>query len=420
MGDVLEHDMALSANGATWSNAMRAAYRNSFAERGLPTRRVEAWKYSDLARALKDTVAPHDEAALSPEIEGADVISFRDGLLEAAPSSAPVASFTPLSDTLSDVSSPYADLIGAINPQLQHPIVALNAAEMRDGFVLHVPKGARLESPLHVRFDWRAAGPAAERHVRLVFLIEEGAEATFVESHVGAPHFATVVTEVKMDRGARFDHVRLERLDKNGRLSAATLGEIAEDTRYQAFYISEGGKFARHEAHLKLTGSKAEAALNGACLAAAEAHCDNTIVIAHEAPEASSSQTFRNVLGGRAHGVFQGCVKVARAAQKTNARQLCRSLLLTPNARVSAKPELEIFADDVKCSHGAASGDLDEQALFFLRSRGIPLDEARLMLVDAFLGDSVASIRDPKIRAVAGALVTDWVTRNARDAFDAR
>ena len=421
MGQLVTRESLLGARGgAKWAGAIREASLDAFNEQGIPTRRSESWKYSDLAQALKDKSPSSPAASEPPEFAGANVVAYRDGVLDTPSCDFPANGFTLLSDVLADETSPYADLIGAINPQQRHPVVCLNTADMEDGFVLHVPKGVHVFTPLHVRFDWRAHAEPSERgrHVRLIVVLDEGAEATLIESHVGAPHFATVVTETRLAPGARLDHVRLERLGETGCLSAATIGEIDAGARYQGFYLSEGARFARHEALLKLTGEKAEAVLDGALLAAGATHADNTIVIAHDAPDTSSRQTFRNVLGGKAQGVFQGCVKVSRAAQKTDAKQMCRSLLLSRKARISAKPELEIFADDVKCAHGAASGDLDEQALFFLRSRGIPLAEARIMLVEAFLADGVDAIGNEAVREATRGLITDWIARHGREVFE--
>ena len=422
MEQLLAREAPPESAATDWASAFRAANREAFADLGLPSRRNEAWKYSDLAQALNErkseNAAPMAAAPDPIAIAGADLVCFRDGALESG--AALPGDVAKLAEAIAGPSED-ARLLGAVYPQANHALIALNASELGEGLILHVKKGEHRETPLHVQIDWTALSTPSDRgrHVRLLVIVEDGAEATLVESHIGEPPFATLVTEIKLSAQARLNHVRLERIGPSGRLSGVTLGELQTSARYQAFYFSEGARFARHEAHLKLAGENAEAVLDGACLAAGETHCDNTIVIAHDAPNAQSRQFFRNVLGGRAHGVFQGCVKVARPAQKTDARQMCRSLLLSRKARISAKPELEIFADDVKCSHGATSGELDEQALFFLRARGIPLEEARIMLVEAFLGDGVDSIANESVREAARALTTDWLAAQASEAFHA-
>jgi Fe-S cluster assembly protein SufD len=194
-----------------------------------------------------------------------------------------------------------------------------------------------------------------------------------------------------------------------------TSAAIAAGAQYQGFYLSEGAHFARHEALLELAGEAAEAAIDGAYLVSDTRHCDNTTVIVHAARQTVSRQAFRGVLSGKARGVYQGCVKVRREAQQTDAKQMSRTLLLSRKAEMVTKPELEIFADDVQCSHGATTGELDEAALFFLRARGIPEAEARAMLIEAFLGEALATIGSEALRASATAVVQDWLSAHAGD-----
>jgi Fe-S cluster assembly protein SufD len=398
--------MTARAEGAVpWLSSLRERARTKFG--GLPTRRVEAWKYSDLARALEDTPQAETGEALPPLIlVGADLVQFEDGLLMRAPED-----MQSLRQVLGDPMAPMAALIGTINPQTDHALLQLNTALMEDGLILHVPRGVRRDKPVQIRFSWPEG--AEGRHLRLVIVLEEGAQLTLLETHEGAPSFASIVTEAKLGAGAQLTHTRLERLGAGARQAAITLAELGRSSSYRAFYLSEGAAFARHEALIRLAGEGAEAVLDGAFLVTGARHCDNTTVLTHDAQKTVSRQAFRGVLSGSARGVYQGAVSVKPSAQGTDARQLSRTVLLSHKAEIATKPELEILADDIKCSHGASAGELDHDALFFLRARGIPESEARGLLVSAFLDEALQAIGDEDQRLLATDAVHHWLERHA-------
>lgn len=412
MGNAIsEGSLVETAAIADPASALRKKGRTAFAARGFPSRHVEAWKYSDLARALNDKV-PEDGPAPAPlSVPGAYMAAFENGVLDEARSSFRDAGGLSLRNVLADPMSPFLSDLGTVNPAEDHPLLGLNTALMEEGVVLRVPKGQALAHPLHLSFDWQSA--TGGHHLRVLLILEEGAEATLIETHRGSPSFATIVSEVRLARDAKLTHVRLERLGASARQSAIVSGEIGASASYRAFFLSEGGHFSRHEALLKLKGEAAQAKLDGAYLSADTRHCDNTTVIAHAAPHTTSRQAFRGVVGGRARCAYQGCIKVEPQAQGTDARQMSRALLLSHRAEVATKPELEIFADDVKCAHGATIGELDAAALFFLRARGIPEAEARALLVEAFFGEAVAAIEDEHLRGLAAACVQDWLSLHA-------
>ena len=394
---------------APWAGELRDGGRAVFEELGLPNRRVEAWKYSDLALALTKTLAPTETAIQPLSIPGAFVAAFENGVFMPAASNLPASLVTPLSAVLADKSSPFAGQIGKVNAQKDHSILSLNAAHLAEGFVLRVPAGQTLEAPLHIRSNWTGKDAHGPRHLRFLVVIEDGASATLVESHSGAPGLSTVVTELRLAPKAEFTHIRLEQLTDDACQSAVALGEVDRAARYKGFYLSEGAHFCRHEALFELAGEEADVSIDGAFLATGKRHCDNTTVITHAAPNTTSQQAFRGVLCGDARGVYQGCVKVRPEAQGTDAKQMSRALLLSDDAEIATKPELEIFADDVKCSHGATAGEIDGDALFFLRSRGIPEAEARALLVEAFLSEALETIENEGLRALAATAVQDWL-----------
>ena len=411
----LETAIARRGDAAPWADALRDRGRADFAALGFPNRRVEAWKYSDLAQALRETPAETGVARSPLLLPGAFIAALENGVLDAANSSFPKSWLTPLRPVLADGASPFAGHIGRINAQKDHAIVSLNAARMEEGFVLCVPKGEALQSPLHIRYNWRSEEARAPdgRHLRILIVLEEGATATVLESHDGSPGLATIVTELRLAANAQLTHIRVEQLGAASRQSAATLGEFGASSRYRGFYLSKGGHFCRHEALFELAGEGADVQIDGAFLVAEARHCDNTTVITHAAPHTASRQAFRGVLAGEARGAYQGCVKVQPQAQKTDARQMSRALLLSRKAAIATKPELEIFADDVKCSHGATAGEIDAAALFFLRARGIPEAEARALLIEAFLGEALATIESDSLRELAASAVEDWLRAHA-------
>ncbi len=403
---------------APWLGALLEQASEKFAASGLPNRRVEEWRYSDLAKALHETVKPDSEIDAPPELAGACVAAFENGVLVDAASSYCAMGAKSLRKALGEKNALAASFIGKINPQLDHPIINLNTALMEEGLVLHVPAGVTVATPLHLRFNWSdvEAQGADGRHLRILVVLEEGAQATIFESHDGEPSFATIVSEFSIAAGAKLTHVRLENFSAAARQTAATVADIADKGAYRGFYLSQGGHFARHEALLKLSGEESLAQMDGATLVADRRHCDNTTVVLHAAPNTASKQTFRSVLAGAGRAVYQGCVKVAQAAQKTDAKQMSRAMLLSHRAEIVTKPELEIFADDVKCSHGATAGELDANALFFLRARGIPETEARAMLVEAFLGEALDTIDNETLRAIASDRTHQWLARHAGEA----
>lgn len=404
-----------SEDQVPWLGALRQHARTVFAGSGLPTRRIESWRYSDLSRALSRTSDDPDPARPAPSLPGAHLALFENGVLQEAKSALHKAGGIPLRTILADPVSPFAAHIGHINPQKDHALLNLNTALMEDGFVVRIPAHTALTAPLYMLFDWHGADARIPegRHIRLLILLEEGATLTLVEAHNGTPGFSTIVSEVRLAAGSKLTHARIDQCGAGAKQSAMTLGELEASASYKGFYLSQGASFSRHESLLKLAGQEAAAEIDGIYLVGSQRHCDNTTIFTHAAPNTKSRQTFRGVLAGEAKSVYQGCIRVLPEAQGTDARQMSRALLLSPHAEVATKPELEILADDVKCSHGATAGELDPAALFFLRARGIPENEARALLIEAFLGEIIDTLDSEPIRQLAAAAVSDWLSVHA-------
>ncbi len=221
---------------------------------------------------------------------------------------------------------------------------------------------------------------------RLVIHIKSGEEVTLIENQAGAgAYWKNQVVQIVLEENARLSHYRFIDEQDSGVLTSFTHIQLARDARYQALSFMSGAGFVRNQIHADIQGENADCTLNGVNLLAGSQHADTTITIEHQAPHCTSNQTYKNIVTDKARGVFQGKVHVHRAAQKTDGYQLSNTLLLSPLAEMDTKPELEIYADDVKCSHGATTGQLDETALFYLRARGIPEKQARGLLMSSFL-----------------------------------
>ncbi len=254
-------------------------------------------------------------------------------------------------------------------------------------------------------------GEAGALHsLRLKIILEEGAQLTVLERHDGSgAYWKNMVTEIEVGAHARLNHIRL--VEDSGEGVNTNMVHITQgaDSLYNGFTLNIGGKLTRHEIHAEIQGQNAELHLNGLNLLAGQQHGDTTILIEHQAPHSQSNQFYRSLLDDNARGVFQGKVHVHQIAQKTDAYQLSNAILLSQGAEMDTKPELEIYADDVKCSHGATTGQLDEEPLFYLRSRGLSEKAARQLLIEAFVDDVVEKIGDEELEARVSKMCRQWL-----------
>jgi len=280
------------------------------------------------------------------------------------------------------------------------PLFALNTAMMRDGLVLRVKRNTSVALPIEVVHVGAPGNEPVAFHPRNLIVLEPGASATVVEHYVGlgtggldaGAYFANAATEIRLAEGARLHHYKIQEEGPDAVHIATTHAELARDALYDGFILTKGARLSRNEVSVRLAGEGAECHLNGAYMVRGEQHCDITTTIDHLAPRTSSREVFKGVIDDKARAVFQGRITVHPDAQQSNGHQLSKALLLSDRAEIDAKPELEIFADDVKCSHGATVGDLDRDALFYLRARGIPEAAARDILIEAFLAETINNI----------------------------
>jgi Fe-S cluster assembly protein SufD len=392
--------------------ALREQAAEAFRSFGLPTIRDEAWKYTNLrpiAEALfhEPLVPLGDCAALMARLPTVDAprlvfvdAHFREDL-SVLPTKAIVDSFAERPN--------FGRFV-----RFEEPLVALNAMLAEDGAYIEVPAGVDVGVVQLVSLATDPSGRAVAFHPRHTIKLGAGARLTVLEVSVGdGTYLHNPVTEVVLGEDATLAHIRLQDESSRAYHLATLYAEIAARATYDSFTLVLGGRLGRLESHARLAGPGASAHLNAAQILGGVQHADFTTVVAHDAPACASRQTVKNVLAGRSRGVFQGRIEVARGAQKTDGYQMNQALLLSPEAEVDSKPELKIYADDVKCSHGATVGELDAEQIFYLRSRGIPEAEARAILVRAFLAEALDVVANEPIRAALDRAVESWWTREA-------
>ncbi|MEO1225832.1 MAG: Fe-S cluster assembly protein SufD [Pseudomonadota bacterium] len=422
-------DAALSGLPGRALTEARQKGMAAFQAQGVPGRRLEAWKFTDLRRFLSrhafgpaptglvDGDVAGRVAALGSDDDAARLV-FLNGRLVADLSALPRL---PHEVTVSGLANALAKpdgtdlvgLLGTVVGETEDTLIGLNAAWMEDGFMVDVPEGIAVPGPIRIVHVIQPGEDAFAVHPRHVISLGATASATIIEDHIGgdgAASFVNAVTEVALAEGASLRHYRNADGAVQGLEVQRVHAHVARDARFESFALAIGGQLTRHESVVTLTGPAAEAHVGGAYLGRDRQHRDNTILVQHDAPNCLSRQVFKGVLDDRARGVFQGKIKVDRLAQKTDGHQLNKSLLLSRGAEIDAKPELEIYADDVKCSHGATAGEIDGDALFYLRSRGVPETAARRLLVQAFLAEALTEISDDGVRGRFGAMVDIWMT----------
>jgi len=411
----------LPGAGTPWIDALRRGAAERLRLEGFPHRKTEAWKYTDVRRVVQTVFEPAaaDDRPLPADLAAdlADTIGeepaavFVNGRFRADLSRLDGLGKGVHVSTLAEGLARDDGLLSSHLGQLMAidgmPFARLNTALMADGLVLRVDRGAEAAATLHlvsitlpVVDDGEAVPTAA--YPRHLIVAGANSRAKLVETHLGGGEggmLAAGLTEVSVGEGARLAHYRHQADSASATNIAAALVRLSKDAVYESFALTTGAELSRYEAHAVLDGPGADCRISGAYLVDGNRHADLTTVITHAQPDGRSRQVFKGVLDDQARAAFQGRIEVAREAQRTDGHQLNKALLLSPKAEIDAKPELEIFADDVKCSHGATAGRLDPQGLFYLRSRGIDEAVARRLLVEAFVQDAIDEIEDEAVRA---------------------
>ncbi|MFC4270188.1 Fe-S cluster assembly protein SufD [Sneathiella chungangensis] len=381
----------------------------------FPGRKVEEWRFTNLApltKGIEPAAAAANADLPAAEFDTPHVMTFINGRFSPNESHLDqLPEGIKLSSLAAELDAGNSVVLGA-DTEENRPVVALNTAFMADGFVLQVEDGVTLDAPLLVRFVSLPGSGEVSHHLRNVIRLGKGAATTLLEEHVGIDghaYFANPVTDITLAEGATLRHYKYQAESDAAFHLANTDTDLATGATYENFALTTGARLARNELESRIMGAGATSILNGAYLIRGQQHADTTTLTRHLVPENDSKQVYKGILDGEAQGVFQGKIQIVPDAQKVSGDQLSRALLLSDRASVSVKPELEIHADDVKCSHGASSGELDEDALFYLQSRGIEEKAARKMLIDAFLADVLEEISDDAVRTYFAKVTARWM-----------
>jgi Fe-S cluster assembly protein SufD len=398
-----------------WLHPIRQAASTHFAELGFPTTRDEAWRFTNVAPLAK---TPFQRSSLPVKELGADVIEqlcrcswarhrlvFVNGRLaqdDSATESLPEGVvITGLSDALKSRRELVEPHLTRHADYEAHPFVALNTAFIEDGAFIYLPKNVVIEGPILMLFISTGDPQPTVSHPRNLIIADANSQARIVESYIGlegASYLTNAVTEIVLGENAVVNHCKLQQESLEG-FHVATLQVHQErSAAFSDFSVSVGGALVRNDVGVKLDGDGAECALDGFYIARGRQHVDNHTRIEHAKPHGTSREFYKGILDEHARAVFDGTIVVRPGAQKTDAKQTNKNLLLSTDALVNTNPRLEIFADDVKCSHGATIGQLDADALFYLRSRGIDLETARHLLTYAFATDILGRIKVEAIR----------------------
>ena len=397
---------------------VREAALARFGALGFPTRRQEAWRFTDLR--------PLERLGYPPSV-GAEVpAAVAEALLLAGATHRLVLVNGRFAPQLSKIGAlprgawlgssaealatrPGLALLDPSDTEGAQPFAALNAAFFGDGVVLALEPGVALDRPVEIIHLGEAQAPVS-LHPRSRIELAPGSRAQVIESFAGAGRYWTnAVLAIELGAGAALEHVRLQDEGVEAIHLALTRLRLGAGARYDGFALTLGGALSRQDVQVELAGEGARLGLGGAYLLRGEQEATTALAVDHAAPGCTTREVFKGVVEDRAHGVFLGAIAVRPDAQKTDAHQLNKNLLLGRRATVDTKPELEILADDVKCSHGATVGDLDEAALFYLRARGIAEPEARRMLIEAFAADALDTVEDAAFRAHLAGHVQRWL-----------
>lgn len=413
-----------------WVFPIRKAGISRFAELGFPTLRDEDWRYTNVsAIASKRFKAVHEDA---PDPLPADAVrSFTFGGLHAhrlvfvngqfSESSSQVGvqpdgvCITNLREALANHSGFLEKHFARYAAADNNAFASLNAAFFQDGGFVRIPAGVRLAQPIHLLFVSTNSGDDAAQHPRNLILAERDSQATVVETYVSlsdAPYFTNAVTEVVLADGAFLEFCKYQDENLAAFHIAALHAQLGRSAHFRAHSLAAGARISRNNIRVKLDGEGIDCILNGLYLTKGDQLADHHMIVEHAKPHCNSHEYFNGILDDRSRGVFHGRILVQPEAQKTDAKQTNKNLLLSDEATANTKPQLEIYADDVKCTHGATIGQLNDESIFYLRARGLGLETARRMLIHAFAGEITERIQYEPVREELDELIWNRLEQN--------
>ncbi len=393
-----------------------------FAETGLPHRRMEDWKWTDLRQLISKALPPASGTKASAgtidtlisaspfgDVARARLV-FVDGSYDPARTVLPATGDVEFASLGTDDLPDW--LSGKLVAGSTDPIAALNLAYMSDGAGIRIKAGSTMDAPIELLFI-TSAEQSATFTTRNVVVLEDGASATLIETHIGGSgeYLHNSVTQLHVGDNARLDRVKVQEEGLDAIHLSNTEVHLAGSASLKDFTLTIGGRATRQQGFVTFEGEHTESYVSGAFLLTGRQHNDTRLVIDHAVPNCTSRELFKCVMDQAARGVFQGKAIVRRDAQKTDGKQSSHALLLSDEFEFDAKPELEIYADDVVCGHGATSGDLDEDQMFYMRTRGVSETEAKSMLIGAFAAEAFDDVESDAIRDVLSGLAAGWLAR---------
>lgn len=400
-------------DGPSWLKDLQDKARAEFQALGLPNRRVEEWKYTDLKAAMKVAFQPVDQGDITQaqinELLGSDLaelstqaLVFVDGQLNEGLSDLSVGEgveILSLKAALADDVS-WVKPIGTVQQNERDAVQALNLVLMQGGAAIKIAERQEVSKPIHLIFVSTASDESSVAS-RLFFDIGAGANVEIIESHLSLQNQASqtnLVTEVLVGDWAKVRHVKFNNDNKESVHLSNVIGKLGKESDYGLFQATLDGGLTRNQVEIRYDGDEAKADISGVALLSGKSHADMTLVMDHAALACESRELFKTVLDDEGRAVFQGKVVVQPGAQKTDGEMMSKALLLSEAAEFDSKPELEIYADDVLCGHGATTGQIDDELLFYLKARGIADAEARALLIQAFVGEALELIENDTLR----------------------
>ena len=416
----------------SWLFPLRKAGMARFAELGFPTLHDEDWRFTNTSPLLKLPFRP----ALEPGAESLSLEALARFIFNQIPSTrlvflnghfAPELSARPIEQdgklvkSLGAALGENADLLQQhLAHYAQDPsdsFSALNTAFFQDGGLIYVPAGKALEQPVHLLFVSTSDQPGMTAHPRNLIVLGANSKATVIESYVStveSAYFTNVVTELVLESGAVLEHTKFQDESLGAFHIAAVHAHLGRNAHLVAHSFATGARLSRNNIRTKLAAEGVECVLNGLYLTRDDQLADHHMIVEHAAPHCHSHEYYNGILDGRSKGVFHGRILVRQPAQKTDAKQTNKNLLLSDEATAYTKPQLEIYADDVKCTHGATIGQLNDESIFYLRARGIGAECARRMLIHAFAGEIIERVRHPAVREELDRLTWERLETNPR------
>jgi Fe-S cluster assembly protein SufD len=397
-----------------WLDNLRQSAIEQFDSTGFPKSDQEAWRFTNLSPITKTRFVEPSNDADETAIrlledsrfgsEAAVELVFINGALHLESSSLGRlpggATVSTLHQSIKSDNGRVPSHLGQLADIKANPFVAMNTGNFRDAAVIHIPRGVTIESPIHLIFISTAGIQPQASHPRVLVIAEDNCEFSLVETFVGGPgiHFTNAVTEIFTGRDCRIDYNRFQKSGDQGLLVSTLATRLERGSRFVSHAVTIGGRLTRNDLNVTLAGEHADATLNGLAILDKDQHCDNHTLLDHAAANCASHELYKHVLDGQSSCVFKGQILVRPDSQKTDSKQTSKSLLLSDQANMNSQPALEIYADDVKCTHGSTTGPVDEEMVFYLRTRGVGLESARHLLTYAFAADVTRRIRVEPVR----------------------